>query len=285
MTEERESVPEEGTPERGEGDTAPLAGGDERGEAERGDGGERGRRPRRRARSRQTISPEAAGAPRSFTPEQRLMLLDLWQRSELPAREFAELAGVSRHTLYVWKKRFDAEGPAGLVGRKGGPPRGSRLPEPTKRAILMLKRAHPEWGRGRIHDELVRAEGLEASPGAIGKVLLQAGYVVEAAATRPHAPPAKRFERARPNQLWLMSSCALCAVPGTSPQAAGEAAVHAAHNHEPRSRASRRSGGRKLPCRSSAEGWLPWSGGSLWGRRAGRPASSADRRGRARGTP
>jgi transposase InsO family protein len=139
---------------------------------------------------------------RTFLPEQRLMLLDLWLRSELPAAEFAELAGVSRHTLYTWKKRFDRGGPAGLLGKKQGRPAGSRLPEPTKRAIVMLKRSHPDWGRQRIHDELVRAEGLEASCGAIGKVLQGAGYEVEEAATRPHPPPVKRFERARPNQLW-----------------------------------------------------------------------------------
>lgn len=173
---------------------------DERGVAERGEDGVG--RPRRRSRTRRTVSKEAAARPRSFTPEQRLVLLDVWQRSDLPASDFSELAGVSPHSLYTWKKKFDAEGPAGLVGLKRGRPKGSRIPEPTKRAILMLKRGHPDWGRQRIHDELVRAEGLEASPGAIGKVLAQAGYVVEEAPTKPHAPPAKRFERARPNQLW-----------------------------------------------------------------------------------
>ena len=173
---------------------------DERGVAERGEDGVG--RPRRRSRARRTVAKEASARPRSFTPEQRLMLLDVWQRSELPASDFSELAGVSPHSLYTWKKKFDAEGPAGLVGLKRGRPKGSRLPEPTKRAILMLKRSYPDWGRQRIHDELVRAEGLEASPGAIGKVLSNAGYVVEEAATKPHAPPVKRFERARPNQLW-----------------------------------------------------------------------------------
>jgi transposase InsO family protein len=148
------------------------------------------------------VAPEEAARGRSFTPEQRLVLLDVWQRSDLPASDFSELAGVSPHSLYTWKKKFEAEGPAGLVGFKRGAPKGSRLPEPTKRAILLLKRAHPDWGRQRIHDEMVRAEGLEASPGAIGKVLEDAGFVVEEAETRPHAPPAKRFECSRPSQVW-----------------------------------------------------------------------------------
>jgi hypothetical protein len=35
----------------------------------------------------------------SFTPEQRLLVLDAWRRSGLPAGDFAPLVGVSKHTL------------------------------------------------------------------------------------------------------------------------------------------------------------------------------------------
>ena len=51
----------------------------------------------------------------SFTPEQRLLILDAWQRSGLPARDFAPLVGLSRHTLYSWKQRFEQMGPSGLT--------------------------------------------------------------------------------------------------------------------------------------------------------------------------
>lgn len=39
----------------------------------------------------------------------------------------------------------------------------SRLPEPTRRAILMMRRQHRERGRDRRHDMLPRRQGLEAS--------------------------------------------------------------------------------------------------------------------------
>jgi transposase InsO family protein len=123
-------------------------------------------------------------------------------RSKLPATEFAALTGMSSHTLYDWKRRFEAEGPAGLSdGRRGGR-EGSRLPEPTRRAILMMREAHPEWGQDRIHDALRRTEGYAASPGAIGRVLEEAGYVVETSAATIHEPPVREFVRARPNELW-----------------------------------------------------------------------------------
>ena len=47
---------------------------------------------------------------RTLRPEERLLLLDMWQRSGLSARDFGALVGVSRHTLYDWKKRFDGWG-------------------------------------------------------------------------------------------------------------------------------------------------------------------------------
>jgi transposase len=153
--------------------------------------------PRRTAR---TVRPDA-GRVANFTGEQRLLLLDAWMRSKLPASEFAPLVGVTATTLYGWRKRFEELGPAALLGHRRGQ-RGSQLPEPTRRAILMMKQAHPEWGQDRIHDMLIRTEGLEASARAVQRVLLEAGYEVEEAPTRPHPAKAKRFERTRPNELW-----------------------------------------------------------------------------------
>lgn len=138
----------------------------------------------------------------AFTPEQRLLVLDAWRRSGLPAGDFAPLVGLSRHTLYAWKKRFDAEGPAGLADRPKGAPAGSKLPEVTRRTILMLKEAHPDWGCQRISDMLLRGPALPASPAAVARVLHEEGYESVETATAPHEPKVQSFERARPNQLW-----------------------------------------------------------------------------------
>src|SRR5262245_59456999 len=64
----------------------------------------------------------------TFTPEQRLLILDAWRRSGLPAGDFVPLVGLSRHTLYAWKKKFDEHGPAGLADKPKGTPAGNRLP-------------------------------------------------------------------------------------------------------------------------------------------------------------
>jgi transposase InsO family protein len=155
-------------------------------------------RPRR---GRRLVKKDSPPAP-PLTPQQRLLLLDTWQRSGLPAGDFAALVGISKHTLYAWKKKFDAQGPAGLMDQPRGAVSGSRLPDLTKRSILMLKAANPSWGCQRISDALLRGPALPASASAVARVLHEAGYELEEVATRPHPDHVRRFERARPNELW-----------------------------------------------------------------------------------
>ncbi len=117
----------------------------------------------RARRGRRLVRPEEV-KPAAYNPQQRLMILDCWQRSGLPAEDFAPLVGVSKHTLYAWKQRFDRQGPAGLLEQPRGASEGSRLPELTQRTILLLKQAHPDWGCERISHMLLRGPALPASP-------------------------------------------------------------------------------------------------------------------------
>jgi transposase InsO family protein len=139
---------------------------------------------------------------KTLSAEERLLVLDTWKRSGLPASEFGALVGLSPPTLYIWRRKFLEDGPGGLLPKTRGRRKGSRLPEITKRTILMLKEANPDWGTERISHMLLRGPALPASPGAVAKVLREAGYELEDVVTEPHDQQPKRFERARPNQLW-----------------------------------------------------------------------------------
>jgi transposase len=114
------------------------------------------RRPGSPRRGKSLAKPEDNPRLVQFTPEQRLLILDSWKRSGLPAGDFAPLVGLSGHKLYAWKTRFEADGPAGLMDKVRGRQKGSRLPEVTKRAIIMLKEANPDWGVERISAVLER---------------------------------------------------------------------------------------------------------------------------------
>lgn len=112
------------------------------------------------------------------------------------------MVNISRHALHSWKRRFEQKGPARLAEKPRGKANGSQFSEIAKRAILMLKQAHPDWGCERISDMLARGPALGASSGAISRVLHEAGYQMEEQPTRPHPDKVRSFERARPNQLW-----------------------------------------------------------------------------------
>jgi transposase InsO family protein len=142
--------------------------------------------------------------PLGETAEDRLFILDLWVKSRLKAGKFCEYVRVTPHKLGAWKRLFDQYGPAGLEPKPKGSPKGSRLPESTRTAILMMKGQHEDWGLDRIHDMLLRTEGFKASSSAIRRVLLEEGYELEyAPVARQRAEPEPReFQRARPGQLW-----------------------------------------------------------------------------------
>jgi hypothetical protein len=94
--------------------------------------------------------------------------------------------GLSKHTLYAWKRKFGAGGPAALVDGPRGGPAGSRLPKATRRALLRLQEANPDGGGEPIAALLLRGPALPASPQAIARVLPEAGYDLEESPTRPH---------------------------------------------------------------------------------------------------
>ena len=140
--------------------------------------------------------------PLGETAEDRLVILDLWIRSRLKATKFCEYVKVTPHKLGAWKRLFEEHGPAGLEPKPKGSPKGSRLPNATRTAILLMKSEHEDWGLDRIHDALLRSEGFRASASAIRRVLMEAGYELEFAPTKRRPDKVRRFERARPNQLW-----------------------------------------------------------------------------------
>jgi transposase InsO family protein len=160
------------------------------------------RESRRCRRSRALSKPEPTSEKKSLTSHQRLLILDAWLRCGLPAGDFAPLVGLSKHTLYKWKKQFQQYGPAGLEAQPRASRRGSQLPEVTRRTILMLKEMHPEWGCLRISDVLARDPALPASASAVARVLRESGYETVEVPTRRHPDRMRCFERARPNQLW-----------------------------------------------------------------------------------
>lgn len=143
------------------------------------------------------------------TPEERRQALETLWKSGLAQSAFARVWGVSLKSLQGWLRRYRESGPKGLEPRPRGPRRScakgsKRLPEPVREAIAHTKRTHPDFGLKRVRDFLARFAGLRVSASSVARVLdeRQVERAVPAAKKRRGRAVPRRFERARPNELW-----------------------------------------------------------------------------------
>jgi len=78
--------------------------------------------------ARRLVSPqEAAASNRKLTPEQKLLILDTWQRSACPSPTSPPWSASNRVTLHGWKKRFEGTRPR-RPGRPAPPEAGRQDP-------------------------------------------------------------------------------------------------------------------------------------------------------------
>jgi len=97
---------------------------------------------------------------RTTTVSQRKMLFEVLQETG-NVSEACRRARVSRATYYYWKDRFDKGGYVAVEEpRSHAPLHPSRKTSPeVANRVVAMKTAHPEWGRQRIADELMKENG------------------------------------------------------------------------------------------------------------------------------
>lgn len=115
--------------------------------------------------------------------------------------------GISRQTFYAWRRRYEAEGLEGLVGRSSAPrtsPR--RTPVEVEEAVVALRKelddAGLDAGAATIQWHLAH-RGLRAVPSVatLWRILVRRGFVRPEPDKRPKASW-RRFEASAPNELW-----------------------------------------------------------------------------------
>jgi transposase InsO family protein len=119
--------------------------------------------------------------------------------------------GISRQTFYKYRRRFEAEGAAGLVERSRAPRRSpSAVPMVVEEVIVRLrKELEVDNGAQAIAWHLGRRGDLAVVPSArtVHRVLVRRGMVVP----QPHKRPktaVRRFEWPRPNDAWQIDATA-----------------------------------------------------------------------------
>jgi transposase InsO family protein len=145
--------------------------------------------------------------------EQRLAVLQEPGWSGRSVMEVCRRHGISRDTYYAWKRRYEAEGLAGLAPQDRRPVTspGQLVPEVEDR-ILTLRKDHG-WGPRKIRDTLKR-ESSGADPAAvltgftvpaistIQQALARRGVLTPRRRRPPRRNEGQRFNRSASNELW-----------------------------------------------------------------------------------
>ena len=115
--------------------------------------------------------------------------------------------GISRQTFYKYRRRFLAEGPAGLVERSRRPHRSpAMIAAELEDEIVRLRKSLPlDVGAQTISYHLERSGWLVPSVATIHRALRRRGLVVDQPQKRPRSSWT-RFEWPRPNDAWQIDA-------------------------------------------------------------------------------
>lgn len=128
---------------------------------------------------------------------------------ELNVTDVCAQLGISRQTFYKYKRRWEMEGPPGLVERSRRPHRSpNQVSAAVEDAIVRLRKDLPiDNGAQAIAYHLARRGDLGPLPSVatIHRVLVRRGMVTPQPAKRPRSSWC-RFEWPRPNDAWQIDA-------------------------------------------------------------------------------
>jgi transposase InsO family protein len=137
--------------------------------------------------------------------EQRFNAVMEVLRDGLTVIEVADRYDVSRQTVHSWLRRYRTGGLEALADRPHRPRQcPHQMPAAVEAHLCELRRRHPGWGQRRLAHELARV-GIDPPPGltSIYRALVRNG-LIQPKARRRRKADYRRWERARPMELWQL---------------------------------------------------------------------------------
>lgn len=151
-------------------------------------------------------NPESLG--KRYSPTERKKILEAYSLTDMTAQDFCKAWGLSPATLWKWQSRYRENGSEGLLDspRRSDDRRlGMKVPVAVQNEILDIKKKEPSYGLKKIKNWMFRFRGVRVSTGTIRKTVRSEGLelATQKKKRRRKAPAKiKRFERAKPMQLW-----------------------------------------------------------------------------------
>jgi putative transposase len=138
--------------------------------------------------------------------DQKIELIRYWKNKQVTITELSSIFGVSRKTAYKWIKRYEEEGPLGLIARPRTPFQHPNVTDnATVEKIISAKKQYKRWGPKKILAWLTEKHPEETFPAAstIGGILEKEGLVrkkVKRHKTPPYTDPFSECDK--PNAVW-----------------------------------------------------------------------------------
>lgn len=148
------------------------------------------------------------GSRGPYSPEDRRRAIETYLKSGMTRKDFAKTWGIGLQSLILWHRSYEKHGPQGLENNilsnaeaKRGP---KGISEPLKNEIVEVRKENPSFGLRKIKDFLGRFKGVKVSTGTINKTIKEnnLGSESETKKKSRKPPQVRRFERAKPMQLW-----------------------------------------------------------------------------------
>lgn len=125
--------------------------------------------------------------------------------------------GISRKSLYKWKRRHAEHGDAGLADRPRTPQRSPRATAREVVAKILYLRQHYHFGRARIAACLDRFHRITIAGSSVHRILRRHGLnrLPSNQKHQPHGKRWQRYEKAQPGRRLQLDVKFLERIPGT----------------------------------------------------------------------
>jgi transposase InsO family protein/transposase-like protein len=142
-----------------------------------------------------------------YTPVERKKIVESFLSSDMTMDQFSKTWGVSGASVADWVRRYQEHGSDGLMNKKRNSHDkrlGSKIPQAIHDEIVEFKKKQPNSGIKKISQWLYRFRGVRVSKGTVRKTVVANGLplAMRKKKRRKSSDKVRRFERARPMQLW-----------------------------------------------------------------------------------
>ena len=133
--------------------------------------------------------------------EQRVRFVVAAARREKPLVALCQEFEISRPTGYLWLKRYEESGVAGIAELSRRPRHSpERTSAELEGRVVQVRKQYPDWGARKLKVVLGR-EKVQLTHSTIQRILSRYDLIRK---QDRHRPAVRRFERSAPNELWQM---------------------------------------------------------------------------------